>query len=331
LARDGDWLKHQLGWTLCKAGTSVVMQEVQNEGQKQQSFVNPMIPDTVQNQMPSMNGNSVPAATWKVVWSTNVYVRAAPNRESPKVSELSPGAVVAELGREGDWVRHNQGWSLCKAGNNICLERIAVAVIRTWKVVWATNVYVRGAPNRESPKVSELSPGTKVVELQASGDWIRHSAGWTLTKAGNNVCLEIESTAMEGTASAPPRAWKVVWQTNVYVRSGPTREAPKVAELPPGSVVQELETQGDWVRHSKGWTLAKAGNSVCLALTEANSGPVAMQQDQTSVPNQSLQATKQPELPPVEQKLVFNPEVGQLELAKPSVVPRNESNESFFG
>jgi hypothetical protein len=32
----------------------------------------------------------------------------------------------------------------------------------------------------------------------------------------------------------------------------------------------------------------------------------------------------------LQQKLVFNPEAGQLE-AKPSVVTRNESNESFFG
>lgn len=64
-----------------------------------------------------------------------------------------------------------------------------------WRVVWATNCYVRGAPNRESDKVAELPPGTTVIELGLQGDWVRHAKGWTLAKAGNNICMQVVGSA----------------------------------------------------------------------------------------------------------------------------------------
>ena len=70
-------------------------------------------------------------------------------------------------------------------------------------------------------------------------------------------------------ASSPDTApvlpmWKVVWATNVYARQGPSRDSPKVAELPPGSMIQELGREGDWIKHSAGWSLVNTGQNVCL-------------------------------------------------------------------
>ena len=86
--------------------------------------------------------------------------------------------------------------------------------------------------------------------------------------------------------------WKVVWATNVYVRNGPTRDSPKVAELTPGTIVQELRREGDWLQHSKGWTLTKAGNNICMAPV---TGAEAQQtQQQQTMDNSSAQAQPVP-------------------------------------
>lgn len=118
-------------------------------------------------------------------------------------------------------MRHATGWSLAKAGNNVCLERVvssgagqsrtvlaycpphvcglvrsfaavSVCVRVQWRCVWSTAVYVRAQPTRDAAKVGEIPPGAKVIELEATGDWIRHSTGWSLTRAGNNICLQYE-------------------------------------------------------------------------------------------------------------------------------------------
>jgi hypothetical protein len=67
------------------------------------------------------------------------------------------------------------GWTLTKAGANICLQEMAPPQTqKIWRAVWGTNLFVRVRPERESEKCSELTPGARVVELERQGEWIRY-------------------------------------------------------------------------------------------------------------------------------------------------------------
>jgi hypothetical protein len=156
----------------------------------------------------SIGDNSRAGTQWRVVWGSNVYVRAMPSRDSPKVTEIPPTTVVVEMARSGDWIRHSAGWTLTKAGSNVCLQEIAPVAVpqKIWRAVWGTNLFVRTRPERESEKCAEITPGARVVELERTGDWIRHSLGWTLTKAGSNVCMVQEGDQQPAAAAATQQA-----------------------------------------------------------------------------------------------------------------------------
>jgi len=245
-ARQGDWIQHAsshplvpTGWTLVRAGENVVMEPVHPAPQESVACA---------------------GTKWVVVWNTNVFVRLTSHRSSAKIAELSPGAEITELARDGLWIRHAKGWSLSKAGNNVVLQPVGDTTHAgtEWRVVWNTNCFVRAEPSRESLKVCEITPSSTVIELARDGDWIRHSLGWTQTRANINVCL------FEVPKSQQLPKWKVIWQTAVFIRAAPDREATQVGELPPGAIATELSRVDDWIRHPQGWTLTKAGSTICL-------------------------------------------------------------------
>lgn len=78
----------------------------------------------------------VTGTVWRVIWTTNVYCRANPSRDSPKIGELPPQSTVTELARIGDWLQHSAGalfifafklivragWTLTKAGSNVVMK-----------------------------------------------------------------------------------------------------------------------------------------------------------------------------------------------------------------
>jgi len=50
--------------------------------------------------------------------------------------------------------------------------------------------------------------------------------------------------------------WKVVNTPGLYIFSGPSTNSKSLGELKEGAIIEELDYQGDWIKHSKGWSLS---------------------------------------------------------------------------
>jgi len=63
---------------------------------------------------------------WKVTWSAPVYVFNGPSTKNEKLGEVLAGTYLREVGRKGDWIRHDSGYSL--SFNNVSEDRYLTAL-----------------------------------------------------------------------------------------------------------------------------------------------------------------------------------------------------------
>jgi len=89
-----------------------------------------------------------------------------------------------------------------------------------------------------------------MLALQVHHDWIRHADGWSLIRFGSDQYAKLVLP------------YHVVWPSGLRVRATPSKSGEPIGVLSRGTPIMPLEVQGDWVRHSLGWSmLSDAANT----------------------------------------------------------------------
>ena len=171
-------------------------------------------------------------------------------------------------------------------------DRVAQADLRSWTAVspdTTDDVFVYCEPSVHSKKVAalvdttvltctqvgELKYGDKVLQLGRNGEWLRHVRGWSPLCNGQFPLFVLDESRKWKVYHANHRCvltwWRVqvIWEDTVVCREGPSNKSQGVTLLEPGSTVLELDTDGDWLRHSKGWTLTKSSAFVYMKVVKA--------------------------------------------------------------
>jgi len=123
----GTWLHHNKGWSIIQAGDKIAL--VCEDQLLQQPAPPAAVAAAAAPPAPaSFAPPSGPGSLWRVVYPKGVNVRAGPDAISPVIGGLNPGAIVSELERKGDWVRHDKGgWSIVHTGETTVMELVALA------------------------------------------------------------------------------------------------------------------------------------------------------------------------------------------------------------
>lgn len=121
-----------------------------------------------------------------------------------------------------------------------------------WKVVSGSRVPVRAAPGLVSPVIGYVDPGREIIVVEVEGNWVRHTNGWTNSRAADGaaqlMCLSLERSEDSGDSGADlddlidetrsdgkGRAKKKSKQMKVTLRS-----KPQEVLLRPGSTVVDV-------------------------------------------------------------------------------------------
>jgi len=88
------------------------------------------------------------------------------------------------------------------------------------------------------------------------GEWIYHPFGWSLLRYDGKDMLKREVDEANAGLEGQDDMYKVIAPARgLSVRAVPDITSPVEDLLPVGTEIPSLELQGDWLRHSKGWSL----------------------------------------------------------------------------
>jgi len=190
-----------------------------------------------------------------VLHATTIHEK--PDEKSPIVGRLKQWSHVVALGEANGWVQHELGWTYKYFNNDspclLTIEDIYVVV-----ALGGVNAY--DAPKVGATHITHLDYNEEIPSFGTRGEWVYHPFGWSVMhNADGNPNLKrlVDDAAglhanEEGQADtyrviAPPRG--------LNVRSVPDVTAPVEDTMSVDTVVTKLEVQGDWLRHTKGWSL----------------------------------------------------------------------------
>jgi len=119
-------------------------------------------------------------------------------------------------------------------------------IVNVWRVL--DTVGVRKSPNPKLDSLTTLKPGHLLVEAGRSGDWIMYRKDkmelWVLTVFHGTK--RVVEPVLQGTF------WRVLHIVNI--RKKPDVHGSQVDTLKEGTIVEEVERNGLWVRSARGWS-----------------------------------------------------------------------------
>jgi len=111
-----------------------------------------------------------------------------------------------------------------------------------WKAIEPLKIYKHAGQQL----LATVPKGLVVEELEKQGDWVRHYKGWSpATEKGKVVLWPLN------TCDKP--LWVVTKDVNIRSKANFTSSV--AGRLSAGVLVEELAKEGNWIKHSKGWSV----------------------------------------------------------------------------
>lgn len=133
---------------------------------------------------------------WKITHPGGLRIRESASTDSSHVGTLLHHQIVECTQRQGDWIKHRQGWSLIRMRNHMFMKEIETPS-STWSVVWRHGVRVRPTPDKLHEHTSVLDWKAQIIGVQ-EGNWVGHDHGWSMIGDDGKVFLQrVESEVLQ--------------------------------------------------------------------------------------------------------------------------------------
>ncbi|MGA9290826.1 MAG: SH3 domain-containing protein, partial [Anaerobacillus sp.] len=185
-----------------------------------------------------------------VKFDQTVNVRSSPSLSSSVLTQVYRGDTLPVIKEGDEWIKvqienGKSGWVASRLAsplsNHDNLEKIEVTV---------SNLQVRSGPGKEHDVLGSINQGTEWNVTEKENDWVaidfKGKKGWVASWLVDPVNKQSSSHSSK----------KEVTARLLNVRESPGMDYGIVAQLPAGSVVEEIRKEGDWslIRYNDGQT-----------------------------------------------------------------------------
>ena len=166
------------------------------------------------------------------------------------------------------------------------IARASETELRTWRVRDGYDLNVRAGPGADHAVVETLPAGTVVAEIDREGNWSRiRTPGGSIAFAHNGFLVPAEPA--EAVPAKPELIanghWRVRDGYNLNARAGPGAGHAVVETLPAGTLVAEIDREGNWSRiRTPGGSIAFAHNGFLVPAEPTETAPAKHDENRSS-------------------------------------------------